>query len=188
MVQKTCINLLAFNIRHIPFANLPLLTAKFNWILSSHPSVICLTEVTISYPQWDKIWNTKLKDHLLKDFVSFSNQDQTDSRGIIVLVRKNLPITADPRDLVIINKDLYKITFSYKNNNLSLVLFVVYGPSHTDDPHFFLNLREQMALVDCSDVIICGDFNTTLDTDLDRYNYRQDSHHGKVAQRTQDRI
>ena len=50
------------------------------------------------------------------------------------------------------------------------------APSEDDNPDFFLKAKKEFDSTEGDLVIICGDFNTTLDVKIDRFGYTTDNH------------
>ena len=92
----------------------------------------------------------------------FSSTFNSRQRGVSILINKNIPFTlsssvCDPNGRYII----ISVTISHA----TLTLANIYRPN-TDDPSFFNNLFS--ILLNSSNLIIAGDFNTVLNPSLDR--------------------
>lgn len=139
--------------------------AFFDHVEKADSDIICLVDTRFSDNTQDYIRN---ETNRICYFNNFNNQN-TASRGVAILVRKSCPI---------------KITMQNKDNNGNLLwvkceyegreflLCVLYGPSE-DDPYFFQNLFDYYSQSGISDVILCGDFNVTLDHTKDNRGYAQ---------------
>ena len=168
------IKFFSFNVRNLPYKNIALCRVKFQWILSFNPDVIILTEVAISHKNWGLVMSN-IK-YMLIDFDIFLNDNPREQRGIMVLIRKRQMLTVNREEVEYINDDIYKVVLSKKDEGRRLILFAVYAPSNRDDPAFFLRLREILMDGTTDEVMIAGDFNTTLDPVIDKWNYKTDPH------------
>ena len=106
-------------------------------------------------------------------FNSFSSQ----KRGILVLIKKNLPVTVES-----IHNDnsgnLLVLLLNFQNKKI--LLNVIYGPN-TDDPDFYQNeVFKNYDNLDIDHFIYCGDWNMALNQKLDTKNY---SHENNVNAR-----
>ena len=63
-----------------------------------------------------------------------------------------------------------------KINNDGVNFTTVYAPPEDDNPEFFLKAKEEFDSIEGDLGIICGDFNTTLDINKDRFGYTTDNH------------
>ena len=93
-------------------------------------------------------------------------------RGIWVLIQKNSKLSLSSCEEI--TPDVFRIIFSDEMQSLGFL--VIYGPSDSDDPAFFCKLWEYFRDMDANCKAIIGDFNCTLDTNLDRENYSTDMH------------
>lgn len=88
----------------------------------------------------------------------------TNKRGVIILIHKNLPFTALDtfRDtagrIILVKGALYGESF---------LLGSIYGPNVYDED-FFAALLNQIAEMDCPNILIGGDFNCSLCPLMDR--------------------
>ena len=57
-----------------------------------------------------------------------------------------------------------------KVNEMKLKIINIYGPNK-DDPNFYRVIAEKIQASDYDDLIWCGDFNMTLNLELDSFNY-----------------
>ena len=95
------------------------------------------------------------------------------ARGILVWINNdNKPIMA---------KEIYRdnagnlLIVEVKYDNETFKLVALYGPSDADRPMFFENMFDQIMINDnASKFIIVGDWNVTLNYELDNYNYVED--------------
>lgn len=91
-------------------------------------------------------------------FVTQPTAQESARRGILVLYKKNLSLKVI--SITQRNNDLVKIKMEH--NIMNLTIYGVYADSDRDNPNFFLNIRND-ALEDENDqILITGDFNTTL--------------------------
>ena len=89
------------------------------------------------------------------------------SRGVVILWKRKSLITVTP----ILQQDdgnllLVKATIGER----SLLICGIYGPNE-DAPEFFRNLDEALIEHNETDVIICGDFNVTMNHSADNEGY-----------------
>ena len=61
------------------------------------------------------------------------------------------------------------ISFKLKIKNDWVNFTTVYAPPEEDIPDFFLKAKEEFDSIEGDHGIICGDFNTTLDINNDRF-------------------
>ena len=68
------------------------------------------------------------------------------------------------------------LSFNVSAQNEIVKILTCYAPSSGDDPEFFIKCKEILDNSTINHGILMGDFNTTLDPNLDRRNYKQDNH------------
>ena len=99
----------------------------------------------------------------------FISGSKTNSRGVAILLKNNFEYKINSSTLdtegnfVSINIETTAGVF----NILSL-----YGPN-TDNPNFFIRVKEILLSEQADYQILCGDFNIVLDPKIDAYNYRR---------------
>ena len=135
-------------------------TKFFLHIKKINPDIIMLCDTRL-----DAISEKILRNEI--DFDCYYNSLSSDRRGVAILLKKNVPISAS-----IINKDndgnLLTIAATYDNKKF--ILSCIYGPND-DDPSFFDNIFSFNSGIDCPNQIIGGDFNVTFNHGKDNYAY-----------------
>ena len=113
-----------------------------------------------------------------KDMASVSNiwggkcyihGTRTNSRGVAILFKDNFEyhIISSATDL-----DGNYLCLTIKTASSVFNLLTLYGPN-TDNPTFFRDVKDIVQQNNPDYYIMCGDFNLTLDRDLDSMNYKQ---------------
>jgi len=97
-------------------------------------------------------------------YFSFGNSN---SRGVCILFRKNLPITVNKIENDSIGNYLL-LNLTYMTNIFTLC--TLYGPNK-DTPKFYTDPFKRITDFQTDEYIICGDFNCVLDVNLDYLNY-----------------
>ena len=91
----------------------------------------------------------------------------SNSRGVAIFFNNDfeLKLYKEKKDA---NGNLLALDLSIDENRLTLLN--IYGPNN-DSPIFFENIRDVLLEFDNPYFMVCGDFNITLNPDLDSYNY-----------------
>ena len=124
------------------------------------PDIICLIDTRFSEQIHRLIENET-------NHYCFFNSFNSNARGIAVLVKKTCPISIVDTT----NDNTGNVLFlkcNYEENQL--LLGVIYGPNN-DDPTFFNDIFSLYANSGMTDCIFIGDFNVTLNHELDNYGY-----------------
>lgn len=105
----------------------------------------------------------------------FFDNHTSQSRGVAILFRKavsvkKLEITNLENEEEIRGRCLMVEICTEKKKRY--VLGCIYAPSAKDTPSFFENLHKDINEFGCENIILCGDFNSVLNQDLDCINYR----------------
>ena len=79
------------------------------------------------------------------------------------------------KDVAIV-QDGMLLSFQLKINNEYVRILGCYAPSTGDEPEFFYKCKDVLNQSKENHGMIVGDLNTTLNPDLDRKNYKTDSH------------
>ena len=126
------------------------------------PDIICLIDTRI-----DSRSEVRIRNHT--NYTCHFNNKDSQSRGVAVLIKKNHPIIIDEikKDL---NGNIMCLRCNYEDR--LFVLSIIYGPN-SDQPLFFHNLYEMINSYGLENHIICGDYNVTLNHELDNLNYVQ---------------
>ena len=93
-------------------------------------------------------------------------------RGIWILIHRKCPLAISTCEEI--TPDIFKIILN--DDIQSLGILCIYGPAEKDDPVFFTNLWEEFQVLNANNKLIIGDFNVTLNKDLDRKFYVTDQH------------
>lgn len=135
----------------------------FNWLKENEYDICLLQEIHCKIEelsQWEKEWGAKC----------FLSGNSTNSKGIGIFLKGSFQIN-DYKEIIEGRLQSLSITI----NDTDLLLINIYAPNN-DDPAFFDTLNEILCNNDDKTFIIGGDFNTVLDTDLDKKNGNQDTH------------
>ena len=108
--------------------------------------------------------------YLLDSFLPVINENGR--RGIIILISKSCQFKLTNSRNINENATIFEVD----NGNDSIAIAALYGPSHRDDPDFFLNIKEEINNSTCKHSMIMGDFNTSADFDNDTHGYLSDNH------------
>ena len=134
----------------------------YSHIKSANSDILCLTDT-----RFDNNLHRLIENET--DHFCYFNSFQSNARGVAILVSKTCPIKilSQHNDA---SGNLLWLKCIYEEN--SLLLCVIYGPNE-DSPEFFDNIFEFYEQANISDCIITGDFNVTINHDLDNYRYVQ---------------
>ena len=152
------LKIIAYNVRglndKIKRAEIILHLEKFN------PDILCLIDTRLRPDNFVDIKN----DYNYNCY--FNNSDRA-ARGVCILINKRLPVKIEN-----IEKDeegnLVKVQCTYDNNTFNI--FCIYGPND-DEPAFFENIFEIISRSNNPYNIIVGDYNVTLNPNIDNANY-----------------
>ena len=100
-------------------------------------------------------------------FASFSKQ----SRGVAILFNNNFDFKVTN---IIKGSCGNFLIFTIKTMNKELVLVNVYGPN-SDDPQFYISLKEKIQKLNNANIIFGGDWNLVLDPSIDYCNYKHNN-------------
>ena len=75
----------------------------------------------------------------------------------------------------ICDKEGNYIIIDLEVGELILTICNIYAPNK-DDPFFFQNIREQMTMLRCEDIILGGDFNLVMDVKKDKKGGKSTTH------------
>ena len=132
----------------------------FTHIEKQNPAVVCLSDTRLNEEMYSRIKNEQ-QFHCI-----YSKVDNA-ARGVCILIRKNTPIRT-------INTQCDElgnwVCAEIEHDSHRINLHCIYGPN-TDTPTFFEKIFEYISNSNTTDNIIVGDFNVTLDTQLDNLNY-----------------
>jgi exonuclease III len=131
-----------------------------NYFKDLNSSILCLQDIHLTQSDCDEISN------YLNSSVYIAG-NSTNSRGVLISIRKNI----DHKIIKVVcdNAGNY-IVLDLLLNNDPFRIINLYGPN-SDSPLFFLNIRQLILEKPEVNIVICGDFNLTLNQHLDTYNY-----------------
>ena len=137
----------------------------YTHIDSSRADIICLTDTRFHSNIHKQIENESNK-------YCYFNSYRSNARGVAILVSKNCPIKilSTENDT---SGNFLSLKCEYEEN--LLLICVIYGPNE-DSPEFFDQIFEYYECSNITNCIITGDFNTTLDHQLDNHNHRYAQH------------
>ena len=87
--------------------------------------------------------------------------------GVAILLNTNFEYEIENIDK---DKDGNLLLLDFEVNKIKIRLINLYGPN-SDDVDFYKNVRSLVTASHQDYVLLCGDFNLTLNPDLDSYNY-----------------
>ena len=138
----------------------------FQWLKTNNYS-ICLFQETHSNQDsvdlWEREWG---RGH------AYFSGDKSNKEGIGILINEKLNVQDIKHKEIIVGR-IQSIEIKIENKNVIIVN--VYGPN-TDDAHFFEILYNFIRANDDKNIIIGGDFNTTLNPNIDKKNGNTDAH------------
>ena len=120
---------------------------------------ICLLQETHSKPDLESLWKLECKHHI------FFSGRSSNSGGVCILVENSLQFK------LIYHKEIIPGKIQALKVNIDdhdIVLINVYGPNN-DDASFFETLYDFLGENDEEEYIIGGDFNTVLNSNLDKF-------------------
>ena len=124
------------------------------------PDVVCLCDTRLGDEMYSKISNEQ-------NVHCYYSDVQVPARGVCVLIKKSVPIKV---------LDMHKdndgnwVVVKLEYDSHLLHLHSVYGPN-TDTSSFFHEIFEYISNSVVTDNILVGDFNVTLNTQIDNMNY-----------------
>ena len=125
--------------------------------LRENADIVCLQE-THSELKNEEEWNLEWHGN------NYWSHGSNDSRGVAILVKSTTPI--EVLDYVSDNEGRF-IILHYTENGQKFILLNLYAPN-TDEPRFFMDAFKCLDNYDRKRIIV-GDFNTTLNSQIDRY-------------------
>ena len=134
----------------------------FNYLQNKNFDILCLQDTHFTKDQEIHIRNRWDGD------CYFSAAPQSNARGVAIFFGKNLDykIHSQKED---INGNLLILDITISNKRLSLIN--IYG-LNKDDPVFYETLFKNIDDIGNELYIICGDFNLTLNPNIDCFNYK----------------
>ena len=141
---------------------------KINWILTLKADVHILIDSRCSEDKFNHFLNTSKYKYMMSNYKHVGSYNK--SKGVIVLYIKN---KTKVDDVAIIQDGMLlrlKINIEY------IRILGSYAPLASDEPEFFYKCKDVLNLSTEKHGLIVGDLNTTLHPELDRKNYKTDSH------------
>ena len=134
----------------------------FNYLQNKNFDIVCLQDTHFTSDQEKHIRNR------WEGSCFFSAAPQSNARGVAIFFGKKVDykIHNQKQDE---NGNLLILDLTISNKRLSLIN--VYGPNK-DDPTFYENVFKSIADIGNELYIICGDFNLTLNPNIDCFNYK----------------
>ena len=134
----------------------------FLHIKEANPDIICLSDTRFSPSIHDTIKNET-------NHFCYFNSLRSNARGVALLIKKTCPIIVES-NYQDETGNLLWLTCKFEGN--PLLICILYGPND-DSPLFFDAIFNYVENLNISDCIITGDFNVTLNHELDNYKYAQ---------------
>lgn len=159
MTNNLQFKLLSLNVRGI--RSYEKRKTMFTWLTKQKPDIIFLQE-TYSTKEMESIWKKQWYGEI---FLSHGTEH---SRGTAILIRKDLDYKVNS----ITESDCGRyIIMDVNIQETAFILVNVYAPNkESEQVHFFEKIRQEIDNLtidtECK-IILGGDFNTTLDTELD---------------------
>lgn len=128
----------------------------FDYLKKKRFDIICLQEAHVTksdLEEWEKQWGGN----------RFINEGTNRSRGEVILVSKHFNGQAD----LLLSQDRLLVV-SVWEDNLNLIIANVYAPNNTKEKiKFFHKLTEKLSEFNGKNVVLSGDFNCSLNSELD---------------------
>ena len=136
----------------------------FEWLKNLNSSIYLLQE-THTTKQHDKVWKTEWKGEL------FLSGNKSNSLGVGILINPKSNITFKMCYEIVEGR---LIAAEIENNNTPLIIVHVYGTNNDGDT-IFKQLQTFITKNNDKNIIIGGDFNAVIQTQLDKKNGRNDT-------------
>lgn len=132
----------------------------FQYVRSRKFNIICLQDTHL---------NPKLESFVKSEwgFDAYFSSYTTNSRGVMILINNNFEQKVN-RVKTDNNGNFIILDMTIEGKNITLVC--LYGPNE-DNPQFYENLILKVTEFENEQVIMCGDWNLVLDTNMDYENY-----------------
>ena len=141
----------------------------FNWLRGKNFQVFFLQEVHCINEKcdlWQNEWGYK----------ALFGCDSSRKAGVAILFKNNFHFVLNKK---YIDPGGRFIIVDIRVANLSFTLVTLYAPNK-DDPGFFQNITNRMLDFDCDNIVMGGDFNLILNSELDKQGGRANTSHPKV--------
>ena len=129
----------------------------FQWLRKKTFSIYMLQEVHCTERSFD-IWATEW------GYTAFFSGIASNKAGVAILFSNNFTFKVLRQ---ICDKEGRYIIIDLEVSELILTICNIYTPNK-DDPIFFQNIREQMIMFRCEEIILGGDFNLVMDVKKDK--------------------
>ena len=157
-INASRLNIVSYNVRGL---NDKMKRAEdFLHIDKFMPDIICLVDTRLKAEVYDEIRN----DYNVHCFFNYSERA---ARGVCILVKNTLPIKVDKIEKDT-NGNLVKVECRFDNNIFNI--FCIYGPNEVE-PEFFENIFSRISTNDTPYNVIIGDFNVTVNAEIDNAHY-----------------
>ena len=135
-------------------------TGYFLHIKKFNPDIVLLSDTRLNLDKENQLRNEI-------EYNCYFNSYASNSRGVAILIKKNLPIKTTP----IYNDDEGNIlTVLCEVDSKCFTVSAIYGPND-DKPEFFDDLFSMLLTQVTPNAITGGDMNVTLDFQIDNYAY-----------------
>ena len=137
----------------------------FHWLKEQHFSIYLLQETHLNSQlsdKWESEWGCK----------SFFSGNANNSEGVSILFNKSFAYDIVNYTEIILSR---LIAVDIKLEHKILKVIDIYGPND-GNIHLFEKLHNYIHDNEENDFIIGGDFNTVLNTNIDKRNGRKDTH------------
>ena len=129
-----------------------------NYLKDQNAQIICLQDthlIETDIGDFKQLWNGEMILH----------GQSTNSRGVAILLSNTLNYTIKN---MINDKEGNKLVLDIQVHDLNLKLINIYGPNK-DDISFYNSLNQNLNDNEQDYILWCGDFNMTLNPELDSY-------------------
>lgn len=149
----------------------------FQWLRKKKFSIYMLQEVHCterSFETWAAEWG----------YTAFFSGFASNKAGVAILFNNNFAFKVLRQ---ICDKEGRYIIIDLEVGEQILTICNIYAPNK-DDPFFFQNIREQMTMFRCEEIILGGDFNLVMDVKKDKKGGKSTTHRNawKVIQNIRD--
>lgn len=142
--------------------------AIFNYLKHFNSQIVLLQE-THSSPEVEKVWSNEWGRKII------FNHGTNTAKGVALLIQRGFPMEIEDYRFDIEGRYL---VMDVNIEGRRFVLVNIYAPNE-DDAQFYTRLFKVIASRDNPSIMIAGDFNTTLDPQLDLYNNQGLNHKKK---------
>ena len=135
-------------------------TKIFRYIRENEVQIACLQEVQSSKSRM-RIWKNEFRGRI------FCSHGMTSANGVAIIISKELDIKNVKVDS---DKQGRKVSVSFKLYEQNYKIINIYVPNepNVDNQNFFVNVLSEANESEADHVLLTGNFNQILDTELDR--------------------